>query len=80
MVPRTITLNREGTIIGTYTNAAKVPVGFIRKKDGKLTTFAHPNATMTMPTAINNQDVIIGYFARGTDIKGFIRLPEGRDK
>jgi hypothetical protein len=80
VVPRTITLNREGTIIGTYTNAAKVPVGFIRKKDGKLTTLAHPNATMTMPTAINNEDVIIGYFARGTDIKGFIRLPEGRDK
>jgi hypothetical protein len=80
VAPRTITLNREGTIIGTYTNAANVPVGFIQKKDGKLTTFTHPNATMTMPTAINNHDVIIGYFAKGTDIKGFIRLPEDCDK
>jgi hypothetical protein len=75
VVPRTITLNGEGTIIGTYTDAAKVPAGFIRKKDGKLTTFTHPNATMTMPTAINNEDVIIGYFAKGTKIKGFVRLP-----
>jgi hypothetical protein len=75
VTPRTITLNGEGTIVGTYTNAAKVPVGFIQKKDGKLTTFTHPNATMTMPTAINNQDVIIGYFAKGTNIKGFLRLP-----
>jgi hypothetical protein len=30
---------------------------------------------MTMPTAINNEDVIIGYFAKGTKIKGFVRLP-----
>jgi hypothetical protein len=35
---------------------------------------------MTMPTAINNRNVIAGYFAKGTDIKGFIRLPEDCDK
>lgn len=80
VAPLTITLNREGTIIGSYTNAANVPAGFIKKKDGKLTTFTQPNATMTMPTAINNRDVITGYFARGTAIKGFIRLPEDCDK
>jgi hypothetical protein len=80
VVPRTISINREGTIIGSYTNTANVPVGFIQKKDGKLTTFTHPNATMTMPTAINNRDVVIGYFAHGTEIKGFIRLPEDCDK
>jgi hypothetical protein len=80
VVPRTISINREGTIVGSYTNAANVPVGFLQKKDGTLTTFTHPNATMTMPTAINNRDVVIGYFAHGTEIKGFIRLPEDCDK
>ena len=61
-------------------NAANMPAGFIQKKDGKLRTFTHPNASMTMPTAVNNRDVVIGYFARGTRISGFIRLPDDYEK
>jgi hypothetical protein len=78
--PATIFINHEDTIVGTYMNAAHMPAGFIQKKDGKLRTFTHPNASMTMPTAVNNRDVVIGYFAQGTQIKGFIRLPDDYEK
>jgi hypothetical protein len=40
VTPRTITLNAEGTIVGTYTNAAIVPVGFIQKKDARMSSSA----------------------------------------
>jgi hypothetical protein len=78
--PATIVINHEGTIVGTYSNAANLPAGFIQKKDGKLTTSIHPGASMTMPTAVNNHDVIVGYFVKGTETKGFIRLPDECEK
>jgi len=77
--PATITINGEGTIAGFYSNAANVPTGFIEKKYGTLTSFALPGPTITMPTAINSQDVITGYFIRGSETKGFLRLPEEYD-
>jgi hypothetical protein len=74
--PATTVINHEGTIVGTYINTAKLPAGFIRKTDGRLTTFTHSSGSMTMPTAVNDQDVITGYFAEGIEIRGFLLLPD----
>jgi predicted membrane protein len=75
VVPQSITLNDQGTITGYYTNAANVTVGFVRSDAGKLITFDHPGSTQTIPTSINNQDQITGYYSEGTAIIGFIREP-----
>ena len=64
--PATIVIHQEGTFLGTYRNVANLPAGFVQKKDGNLTIFIHPGASTTMPTAVNNYDVIVGYFAKGT--------------
>jgi hypothetical protein len=79
VVPPSITINDEGTIAGSYTDAAKVPSGFVQSADGKLTTFAHPGATLTMPTSINNRGEITGYYSKGPETRGFIRLPRDRE-
>jgi hypothetical protein len=50
--------------------------GFVRCRGGKVKTFTHPGATLTMPTSINNLNVITGYYTKGSETKGFIRLPE----
>ena len=73
VTPSSITVNDQGTITGYYTNTAKASVGFVRFADGKLITFSHPGSTQTIPTSINNGDVITGYYSRGSDIVGFIR-------
>jgi hypothetical protein len=73
VVPQSITLNDEGTITGYYTNTAKASVGFVQFPDGKLITFSHPGSAQTIPTSINNGDVIAGYYSRGSEIVGFIR-------
>jgi hypothetical protein len=78
--PATIVINHEDTIVGTYMNTANMPAGFIQKKDGKLITFTYPNASMTMPAAVNNRNIVTGYFAHETKIKGFLRLPDGHEK
>ena len=73
VVPQSITLNDQGTITGYYTNTAKASVGFVQFPDGKLITFSHPGSTQTIPTSINDGDVITGYYSRGSEIVGFIR-------
>jgi hypothetical protein len=73
--PEAVILNDQGTITGWYTDAAKVSKGFVRFEDGKLHTFAHAASKQTIPTGINDRDVITGYYSRGSEIVGFIREP-----
>jgi hypothetical protein len=70
-----VILNDQGTITGYYTNAAKVPVSFVRLENGKFTTFDRRGSKQTIPTAINTDGVIIGYFSQGREVVGFIREP-----
>jgi hypothetical protein len=70
-----ISVNDQGTITGYYTNAAKVPVSFVRLENGKFTTFYRRGSKQTIPTAINTDGVIIGYFSQGREVVGFIREP-----
>jgi hypothetical protein len=75
VVPQTILVNDQGTIIGYTTNAAQIATAFIRFEDGVLTTFTYPGSKQTIPTSINHCDVITGYYSQGSEIAGFIREP-----
>jgi hypothetical protein len=75
VVPQPILVNDQGTIIGYTTNAAKIATAFIRLEDGTVTTFTYPGGMQTVPTSINNCEVITGYYSRGQEIVGFLREP-----
>jgi hypothetical protein len=75
VVPQPIFVNDEGTIVGYTTNAAKVATAFIRLEDGMATTFNYPGSKQTIPTSINNSNVITGYYSQRSEIVGFIREP-----
>jgi hypothetical protein len=75
VVPQPILVNDQGTIIGFTTNAAKIATVFLRLEDGTVTTFTYPGSKQTIPTSINNCEVITGYYSRGQEIVGFLREP-----
>jgi hypothetical protein len=75
VVPQPILVNDQGTIIGYTINAAQIATAFIRLEDGVVTTFNYPGSKETIPTSINNCDVITGYYSQGSEIVGFIREP-----
>ncbi len=75
VVPQPILVNDQGTIIGYTTNVAKIATAFIRLEDGVVTTFNYPGSKQTIPTSINNCDVITGYYSQGQEILGFLREP-----
>jgi hypothetical protein len=75
VVPQPIIVNDQGTIIGYTTNAARIASAFIRLEDGTVTTFNYPGSMQTIPTSINNCEVIAGYYSRGQEILGFLREP-----
>jgi hypothetical protein len=73
VVPQSVVINDQGTMIGYFTNAAKVSIGFVRAGDGRTIALAYPGSKQTIPTSINNCDVITGYYSHGQDMIGFIR-------
>ena len=74
VVPEPILVNDQGAIIG-YTTNAQIATAFIRLEDGTATTFNYPGSKQTIPTSINNGNVVTGYYSRGSEIAGFIREP-----
>jgi hypothetical protein len=75
VVPQPIFLNDQGTIIGYTTNAAQMATAFIRLADGTAATFTYPGSKQTIPTSVNNSNVVAGYYFHGSAIAGFIREP-----
>lgn len=75
VLPPSVTINDQGTITGYYSNAASDSIGFVLSADGTMLSFNYPGSTQTVPTSINNHDVIVGYYSAGPDIVGFIREP-----
>lgn len=82
--PRAI--NRQGTIVGNYSDASKeVNRGFLRSPGGKFTTFQAPGADTTQgsgngtfPEGINDAGVITGRYVDGNIVyHGFVRSPGG---
>jgi hypothetical protein len=75
VVPQSILVNDQGTIVGYTTNAAQIATGFMRLENGVGTLFNYPGSKQTIPTGINNSNVIAGYYSQGAGIAGFIREP-----
>ncbi len=75
IVPAAVNINDAGTIVASYTSTANVPSAFVESASGAITTFTVPNGTMTLPTGVNNATDIIGSYAQGTNILGFVQLP-----
>jgi hypothetical protein len=75
VTPPLISINNLGTMAGYYTNAAQGSSGFVRFAGGEVITVAHPGSKLTVPTHINNWDVITGYYSNGSGTVGFIGLP-----
>jgi len=79
-------INVAGFITGSYQGADTVYHGFLRRPDGKFTTFEAPGADTTAgsfngttPTSINDLGVITGYFSDATGLShGFLRTPTGK--
>jgi uncharacterized membrane protein len=73
-------INASGAIAGSYDDANKQWHGFIRGKDGALTTFSIPNVQTTdlAATGINAGGQVVGYYSDSNyNTFGFLRSPDG---
>jgi hypothetical protein len=75
-----LTINNLGTVSGTWAATATTSVshGFIRSRDGVITSFDPPGSANTVATGLNNLNVITGFYytcAACGDGFGFIRYP-----
>ncbi|MBV9265544.1 MAG: hypothetical protein JO061_05185 [Acidobacteriaceae bacterium] len=73
------TLNLEGDATGGYLDANGVPHGFIRDRQGAITTFDPPGAVNgTIPLSINVEREVTGYYLdAGFFAHGFLRDARG---
>ena len=76
-----VAINTAGAIAGSFIDASNVVHGFLRARNGVITTFDAPGAGTgpllgTFVTSINPEGMITGYYldASGT-IHGFLRTP-----
>jgi len=70
-------INDNGMIAGSYDHdSGETASGFIRARDGTVTTFDLPDAYFTYVTGINRQGAVVG-FIDGTDgyYHGYLRTP-----
>lgn len=76
-------INPDGAIAGYYTDSDFVSHGFLRIKNGTITTFDVPGAGTgafqgTVSYAISPNGAITGYYFDGADVShGFLRLKNG---
>jgi hypothetical protein len=75
--------NDPGQVVGTYTDAGLVQHGFLRARNGEITTFEAPGAGAgpgqgTVAFSINNAGLIAGAFQDSNNVyHGFLRFPWG---
>jgi hypothetical protein len=66
-------INDRGVVVGRADS-----IGFLRRVTGLIKTFSVAGATGTLPSAINNNGVIAGYYYDSSNLThGFIRAHEG---
>ena len=71
-------VNSHGEIVGVYVDAADVPHGFLRGRDGQVTTIDVPDAMVTLAFDLNDQGQIAGtYIDSGGRVRGFRRDRSG---
>jgi len=69
-------INPSGMITGNYSDAKGLLHGFLRDRDGTITTFdAGPNGTFA--TSINPGGEIAGYYSDASGTHGFVRAADG---
>ena len=80
-----VSINSEGVVVGSYTDASGESHGFLRSADGSFTSFDAPGPfnglhTGTYPASINNRGVVTGYFSNlgSSGTGGFIRSADGK--
>ena len=75
--------NNAGVLAGMYMDANDVRHGYIRTRDGKITTFDVPGAGTaplegTIPSSINLEGEVSGIMADNINWHGFVRSPDGK--
>src|SRR3984957_4102762 len=71
-------INREGAITGYYRDAQSVSHGFLRDRDGTITTFDSPGSTYTYAASINRIGMIAGAYNDDEGASnGFLRHSHG---
>jgi len=70
-------INSKGTIVGIYQDANHVFHGFLRDRDGAITSFDPPGSIATVITGMNEKGKTIGNYAEGYYQHGFLRSPDG---
>lgn len=78
-VPHWLSINRESSIAGSYTDEHGARHGFVRNPSGTITSFDPPKGMKTTATAINDDGVITGTFRYVFSPQvpvGFLRLPK----
>jgi len=73
-------INAAGVIAGNYYGCG-AEHGFVRDRDGKLTTLDPPGSTSTQPTSINDTGAITGFYADARGVThGFLRSPTAKSR
>jgi uncharacterized membrane protein len=76
--PAPISINPAGAITGYYNDANFVAHGFLRTRDGTITTFDAPgDVNGTFPTSINPGGNIAGAYCDVITCHGFLRTRDG---
>ncbi len=69
-------INPAGEIAGYYLDASDVGHGFLRARDGTITTFVVPGANATDANSINPAGAITGWYYDASGLPhGFLRSP-----
>jgi hypothetical protein len=75
-----VSISPKGEITGYYLDASFKTHGFIRNRDGNITTFDTPGAVETygtFPTGISPKGEITGFFGANSAVHGFLRDKDG---
>jgi len=72
-------INPKGTVTGNYflNNAYH---GYVRTRNGTVTTFDPTGATGTSPASINPAGAITGNYSDANGTHGFVRIPAQPDE
>ena len=76
--PRTLSINLQGAVTGSYTDAANARHGFVRNPYGTITSFDPPRGRQTTAADINDGGVIAGWYLYDWNAgiaQGFLRIP-----
>jgi probable HAF family extracellular repeat protein len=72
-------MNNRGVIVGAYFDSSSIEHGFIRARDGSLTSFEVPQAAGgTHPEGINDEGDVVGWYFDTNSVRhGFLRDRKG---